>query len=100
MHPGDAEYTQTVCIPATHACLPGHFPGRPVVPGVVLLDRVAACLESRGPGALKRLTAVKFHAPLLPDEVAGMHLVVSAGRLRFRFLRDGQLLASGEGELA
>ena len=29
-------------IAADHPCLPGHFPGQPVVPGVVVLDRVLA----------------------------------------------------------
>ena len=41
-------------IESDHPALPGHFPGRPVVPGVVVLDRVLAAIESaHGPtGAL------------------------------------------------
>lgn len=93
-------YTETFCIPATHPCLPGHFPGQPIVPGVVLLDRLAASLEQRGLGVLNSLAAVKFRAPLLPGQEAAMHLVIEHERLRFRILRDDQLLASGEGELA
>ncbi len=44
-----------------HPSLPGHFPGRPVVPGVVLLSEVLACL----PDGATLLTA-KFTAPVLP----------------------------------
>ena len=29
-----------------HPSLPGHFPGRPLVPGVVLLDRVLEAIEA------------------------------------------------------
>src|SRR4030095_8551398 len=35
-----AVHRATVRIPATHPALPGHFPGRPIVPGVVLLQCV------------------------------------------------------------
>ena len=39
-------------VPHDHPSLPGHFPGRPVVPGVVLLDRVLAAIEAaHGPAA-------------------------------------------------
>ncbi len=31
---------RVVTIPADHPSLPGHFPGRPIVPAVVILDEV------------------------------------------------------------
>ncbi|KGM54922.1 dehydratase [Lysobacter arseniciresistens ZS79] len=97
-------------IPADHPSLPGHFPGRPLVPGVVVLDRVLEAIESRH-GALPaglRLPQVKFLQPLLPGEAARVELdvvePVAAGavaadtpsRWRFRVLRGDVLLASGE----
>ncbi len=94
------DLVETVCIASTHACLPGHFPGQAVVPGVVLLDRVAARLEVAGLGPVLRLASVKFRAPLLPDQDAEMHINVVEGRIRFRFMRGDDTLASGEGELA
>lgn len=100
MREHDCELIEALCIPATHPCLPGHFPGQPVVPGVVLLDHVAACLEKQGLGPLSRLGTVKFRAPLLPEQTAEMHINLSEGRLRFRIVRGDQVLVSGEGELA
>ena len=86
-------------IEATHACLPGHFPGRPVVPGVVLLDRVAAALEQSGAGRLCRIDAVKFLAPLLPEQGVELHIARDGTRVRFRIERGGMPLLSGHGEL-
>ena len=88
-------------VPGTHPCLPGHFPGRPLVPGVVILDHVIAAIEAAH-GALGplRLPQVKFVQPLLPDETAEIAVettTTEAGpRWRFRVEREGVLLASGD----
>ena len=84
-------------IPPDHPSLPGHFPGRPLVPGVVLLDRVIAAIEARdGPLGALRLPQVKFMQPLLPGEEARVELDGTAPRWRFRVMRGDAVLASGE----
>jgi 3-hydroxymyristoyl/3-hydroxydecanoyl-(acyl carrier protein) dehydratase len=84
-------------IPSDHPSLPGHFPGRPIVPGVVLLDRVIEAIESSsGPLPPLRLPQVKFLMPLLPGQTATVELSGQAPRWRFRVLREADLLASGE----
>ncbi|MGY1458580.1 MULTISPECIES: hypothetical protein [unclassified Luteimonas] len=84
-----------------HPCLPGHFPGRPLVPGVVVLDHVLAAIEAgHGPLGPLRLPQVKFANPLLPGEAASIELDGSAPRWRFRVLRGATLVASGEVALA
>lgn len=89
-------------VAADHPSLPGHFPGRPLVPGVVLLDRVLEAIEAQNPalGPL-RLPQVKFLQPLLPGEEARVELEPvsipgAAPHWRFRVWRDDTLLASGE----
>ena len=69
-------------IPHDHPCLPGHFPGRPIVPGVVVLDRVLAAIEAGHGGALGalRMPQVKFAQPLLPAKTE-VELLVEARRL-------------------
>lgn len=85
-------------IPSDHPCLPGHFPGRPLVPGVVLLDQVIAAVEAaHGPSSGWRLPQVKFLLPLLPEQSAQVELeALGAARWRFRVRRGEDLLASGE----
>jgi 3-hydroxymyristoyl/3-hydroxydecanoyl-(acyl carrier protein) dehydratase len=80
-----------------HPSLPGHFPGRPLVPGVVLLERVLAAIETtNGPLGPLRLPQVKFVQPLLPGERARVELEGAAPRWRFRVVRGDVVLASGE----
>lgn len=89
-------------IAADHACLAGHFPGRPIVPGVLLLEHAVAAIEAvHGPLRGLRFPQVKFLLPLLPGEVAWVEFestgAADARRWRFRVLReDGSVLASGE----
>jgi 3-hydroxyacyl-[acyl-carrier-protein] dehydratase len=55
---------------ADHPSLPGHFPDAPVVPGVVILDEILAALtEWREDSRLTAIRAVKFLAPLKPEEL-------------------------------
>lgn len=81
----------------SHPVLPGHFPGAPVVPGVVVLERVVAAIEAmHGPLGAMRLPQVKFLQPLLPGERAEVVVEGAAPRWRFRVLRGEALIASGE----
>jgi 3-hydroxyacyl-[acyl-carrier-protein] dehydratase len=95
-----SEWTESLRIPATHPSLPGHFPGEPVVAGVILLDRVAARLEREGLGTMARIPAVKFRSPLLPEENAELHIAVNGKQVRFRVTRGDELLTTGDGVLA
>jgi 3-hydroxyacyl-[acyl-carrier-protein] dehydratase len=87
-----------------HPSLPGHFPGRPIVPGVVVLDRVLAAIESaHGDIGPLRLPQVKFLQPLLPGETARIEIGAvavadAAPRWKFRVLRDDTTIASGEAQ--
>jgi 3-hydroxyacyl-[acyl-carrier-protein] dehydratase len=91
-------HVQPLCIPADHPSLAGHFPGNPVVPGVVLLDHVLAVAADwlGGLPAALALPQVKFLQPLLPEQPALIELQRDGQRLRFRVLRDATLIASGE----
>jgi 3-hydroxymyristoyl/3-hydroxydecanoyl-(acyl carrier protein) dehydratase len=90
-------HTTTVRIDANHPALPGHFPGRPIVPGVVLLDRVLMEAERwlQRPVHPMSLPNAKFTAPLLPEQEAELQLKLESGELRFNLSRDGSSLAQG-----
>ena len=90
-------------VPPDHPALPGHFPGRPVVPGVLVLDRVLDAIEhDHGTLGALRLPQVKFVQPLLPGEVADISVESldappgEGRRWRFRVSRAGAPIASGE----
>ena len=94
-------FEQALCIGAVHPSLPGHFPGQPLVPAVLLLEQVAVALRAWRGQRLLRVLEAKFMAPLLPAQSALLRLTEApavAGtpaRIRFAIQRDGAVLARG-----
>jgi 3-hydroxymyristoyl/3-hydroxydecanoyl-(acyl carrier protein) dehydratase len=86
---------------AEHPSLAGHFPGTPIVPGVVILDEVLAALnEWQGCSRIAAIPAVKFLAPLKPGQpfTICLSLVAESGtkvdfscRVEDRTIAQGQL---------
>jgi 3-hydroxyacyl-[acyl-carrier-protein] dehydratase len=80
-----------------HPALPGHFPGQPLVPAVVILDLVMAALQQERPAL--RFTGVnklKVVRQLLPDQPFRLECGEPRGdSLRFRCWIGAQLLAEG-----
>ena len=82
-------------IEAGHPSLPGHFPGRPVVPGVLLLDEAMACAVPPG-ACLAGFDAVKFLRPVLPGEDVQVLASPAAGeRLSFACTVNGEAAVRG-----
>ena len=95
MKPRMTTHAARLCIAPDHSALPGHFPGNPLVPGVVVLERVAAALKAWRGTTVGRLDA-KFVQPLRPGEEATIALDDDGARVRFEVTRaDGAALARG-----
>lgn len=96
---GAATVELRFAVPATHPALPGHFPGRPVVPGVVLLDLAfAAARREFGLGPARRLLRAKFTAPVLPEQEVTLRLVRGGGGGGFARVAFACAGFSGEAE--
>ena len=97
------DFEQHSRIAADHPCLAGHFPGNPIVPGVLLLDAVLRAFAAWRPTAQAvDIPLVKFLAPLRPGQAFIIRLAESAsGSVGFDCLEvDGRLLARGHLKLS
>jgi 3-hydroxymyristoyl/3-hydroxydecanoyl-(acyl carrier protein) dehydratase len=94
---GQLRHRSEFRIAPDHPAIPGHFPGRPVVPGVLLLDGVieTATRWLGVPIHVRGLRQAKFMAPLLPGEVASIELALAGDSLDFAIQRDGATVAKG-----
>ena len=103
-----------VTFAADHPVFAGHFPGRPMVPGALLLDEVLhaalqAALQTIGAAAngqtdttangllsYCQVASVKFLSPVLPGETLAICCVGSANRpTRFDITCQGRQIATG-----
>jgi 3-hydroxymyristoyl/3-hydroxydecanoyl-(acyl carrier protein) dehydratase len=95
----DAEYAWTPR--ADHPAFAGHFPGRPIVPGVVILDQAILFAEAMlGKNNLNRTNwqvgNAKFFSPVAPEEALTFSLTSKpGGAISFTVRTTGRDVASG-----
>ena len=100
----------TKCVTMNEEFFQGHFPGRPVMPGVLIVESLAqtACVMLMSKGGFENkiafflgIESAKFRSPVLPGMVLKLHVEVlrlggRAGRFRGEAFVDGQLAAEAE----
>lgn len=90
--------TLPLAIDAAHPAFDGHFPGAPVLPGVILLDEAIRAVELAQGGAPRcwRISSVKFPQAVQPGEPLVLEQEpLASGAIRFTISSAGQRVADG-----
>ena len=85
-------------VPVDHPAFAGHFPGRPIVPGVVLLDHVIRLADHRqtAPVSAWHVSQAKFLSPVEPGETLRFELQGDQrGGWRFSVRTEQRQVAAG-----
>lgn len=88
----------SLAVAPDHPAFAGHFPGTPIVPGVVLLDEALYAIgQSLGADlSACRINTLKFLSPVGPGApLAVRYETLDQGTLRFDILSDGSKVATG-----
>lgn len=87
-------------IPADHPAFAGHFPGRPIVPGVVLIDHAQHAIETATGLRLVGLAVAKFLSPVGPGETLSVTFEQVDAGVRFQVAAADRQVANGRFMLA
>lgn len=84
-------------VAADHPAYPGHFPERPILPGVVLLSEALAAIAAAYSGAIEdwTLASVKFLQPVAPGTALTLAHETSATGVRFEVRAGDRVVAAG-----
>jgi len=79
-----------------HPAFAGHFPGDPVVPGVVLLDEAMSTIGTATGIAHNRIAWAKFLQPVRPGEALVVRFGVDpGGAVEFEIVAGTRRVATG-----
>ena len=87
-----------VTIGASHPSLAGHFPGHPVVPGVVMLGEIMNTIRQATGRNIEfvGMPSAKFLSPLTPEETLTIRLDQQAdGTMEFTCTTGSRVITSG-----
>jgi len=84
-------------VAADHPAYAGHFPGRPILPGVVLLaEAIAEVARSTGrPVTRWSLASAKFLHPVEPGAALALSQRADGHGVRFEIRGDSRVVATG-----
>jgi len=95
--PGTRLHT-ALAIAAEHPCFAGHFPGRPILPGALLLDEALRVIEQAHALDLTRwqIASAKFLGFVRPGEALSVeHEPPANGVIRFAVRAAARTVAAG-----
>lgn len=78
-----------------HPVFAGHFPGHPIIPGVLLLDWTQIAIEAALGQPVHALTEAKFHNPATPADTLTLEFDIGAASVRFEIRSATRKIASG-----
>jgi 3-hydroxymyristoyl/3-hydroxydecanoyl-(acyl carrier protein) dehydratase len=95
-----SEHRMPLRLSVEHPSFAGHFPGNPIVPGVVLLDEALHAIEQAQPAVTDtrpwQIGTVKFHHIVRPGEAVELsYRSQPDGAVHFELRSGGALVASG-----
>lgn len=85
-------------VPLDHPVFAGHFPGTPIVPGVMLLDAALHAIAAATGMALDtcEISSIKFLGRAGPgEELVIQHTLSAGGAIRFDIVAGMRKIASG-----
>jgi 3-hydroxyacyl-[acyl-carrier-protein] dehydratase len=78
--------------PLVHPCYEGHFPGQPILPGVMLVELVVGHVRRGAPCAIPGL---KFQRSLSPGQTFTLRWTDAGNRVSFRCHIGAEPVAEG-----
>lgn len=98
LNSGDSDIVSTIKLNPNHEVYNGHFPGQPVVPGVIQLQIIKEILqEILGTKLImKKVIQVKYLTPVIPDDYSILNIKLSIRNTEEKSIRIDATIVNKE----